>query len=122
MSDVFTFIIGEILTAFNTSKTYLGETVSELPSEQIAFLDQCFKFIFYSYVFYAEEPIIKQFFGHLRGFAQANGEAQTLEKFESVINALVFFSGSTSLRKHSLRLLYLIVFNPFWLKVRVSKG
>lgn len=33
----------------------------------------------------------------------------------------MFFSGSMSLRKHSLRLLYLIVFNPFWLKVKVSK-
>lgn len=30
VSDVFTFVLNEILTTFKTTKTYLGETVSEL--------------------------------------------------------------------------------------------
>jgi hypothetical protein len=38
-----------------------------------------------------------------------------------MLNALVFFSGSQQTRKHSIRLLYLIVFLPFWLKVKVTK-
>jgi hypothetical protein len=82
VSDVFTFAITEILAAFNTAKTYLGETVSELPSEQVAYLDHCFKFLFYSYIFFAEEPVVKQFFGHLRSFAAATGEATHVAKFE----------------------------------------
>jgi hypothetical protein len=39
VSDVFTFVMNEVLTAFKTTKTYLGETVSELEAEQITFID-----------------------------------------------------------------------------------
>jgi hypothetical protein len=40
------------------------------------------KFLFYSYTFYAEEPVVKQFFGKLRTFASASQDVQNLEKFE----------------------------------------
>lgn len=34
---------------------------------------------------------------------------------------MVFFCGSNVLRKNAIRLLYLMVFHPLWLKVKVSK-
>jgi hypothetical protein len=121
VSDVFTFCLDEILTAFKTTKTYLCENTSELPLAQVAFLDQCCKFLFYAYTFYADEPVVKQFFGKLKTFQSAQSNVQQLEKFETLINSLVFFTGNQVIRLHALRLLYLIVFNPFWLKVKVTK-
>ena len=34
---------------------------------------------------------------------------------------MVFFCGSTVLRKNAIRLLYLMVFHPLWLKVKINK-
>ena len=39
VSDVFTFVTQEILTAFKTSKTYLGEQVNELPNDQLSYIN-----------------------------------------------------------------------------------
>lgn len=39
ITDVFTFVLDELLTAFKTTKTYLGENTSELAPPHVAFLD-----------------------------------------------------------------------------------
>jgi hypothetical protein len=52
VDDCFSFVISEILTAYKTSKTYMAEKVSELPQDHISYIDQCFKFIVSSYVFF----------------------------------------------------------------------
>lgn len=35
VTDLFTFVVQEILAAFKTSKTYLGELANELPKDQL---------------------------------------------------------------------------------------
>lgn len=44
-----------------------------------------------------------------------------VEEFEALINAMVFFAGSATLRKNAIRMLYLLIFHPFWLKVKTVK-
>lgn len=45
-----------------------------------------------------------------------------VEEFENLLNAMVFYCGSTLLRKNALRVLYLMVLHPLWLKVKISKS
>ena len=52
VTDVFSFVLGELLTQYNTAKTYLGEKINELQSDQIAYIEHCLKFIFFSFVFF----------------------------------------------------------------------
>jgi len=127
VTDVFSFVLTELLTSYNTAKTYLGEKMTDLGPEQISYVDQCLKFIFFAYVFFPEEVKVKQLFDKVRNFAAAasnKNDAQFQEQlqFETLLNALVFFCGNSSTRKHSIRLLYLIVFLPFWLKIKVIKS
>ena len=68
VTDVFSFVVQEILTAYKTSKTYLGELVNELPNDQLQYIDQCFKFVALSQVFYAEETTVKDLFDRIRAF------------------------------------------------------
>lgn len=120
--DVFTFVVDEILSAYKTTKTYLGEKVTELPAEQITYLDQCLKFVFFAYTFFQEEKVVRTLFDKIRSFSSTStGSEAKVEQFETILNALIFFSGCKTLRKHAMRLLYLVVFNPFWLRVKVSK-
>lgn len=59
VDDCFSFVISEVLAAYQTSKTYMKERISELPQDQISYIDQCLKFIVCSYVFFQEEPVVK---------------------------------------------------------------
>ena len=36
---MFSFVLSEVLAAYKTAKTYLGEHVEELPPEQIGYID-----------------------------------------------------------------------------------
>lgn len=121
MTDVFSFVIQEVVTGFNTCKTYMGEKMAEMGPDQLSYLDQCVRFLFFSYVFFNEEPKVKAFFDRVRSFAAVQDQSQETVQFESVLNALVFMCGLTQTRKAALRLIYLIVFVPFWLKVKVTK-
>lgn len=44
-----------------------------------------------------------------------------VEEFETLLNALIFFCGSPVLRKNALRMAYLLVFHPLWLKFKTTK-
>ena len=61
-------------------------------------------------------------FDKIRSFSQKKTSADVkYEEFETILNALVFMSGSMKLRKHALRLLYAFVFHPLWLRIKVTK-
>lgn len=70
--DVFTFVVDEILSAYKTTKTYLGEKVTELPAEQITYLDQCLKFVFFAYTFFQEEKVVRTLFDKIRSFSSTS--------------------------------------------------
>jgi hypothetical protein len=39
VTDVFSFVIQEVLTSFNTAKTYMGEKLTEMSPDQLSYLD-----------------------------------------------------------------------------------
>lgn len=94
MTDVFSFVLQEILTAYKTSKTYLGEQVSELPPDQLPYLDHCLKFIALSQILFASETVVKDFFDKIRVFTAQKVDFQQCEQFEQLLNACVYFGGS----------------------------
>ena len=69
VTDVFSFCLSELLTTVRTIKTYLNERIGDLEAERIAFLDQCVRFIFCSYVFYQEELVVKDCFDNIRAYS-----------------------------------------------------
>jgi hypothetical protein len=39
VTDVFSFVLTELLTSYNTAKTFLGEKMTDLGPEQISYVD-----------------------------------------------------------------------------------
>lgn len=66
VEDVFTFILGEVLAAFRSAKTYLNESLEGLPEGQVEYLEQCLRFLTFSYIFYQDEPVVKATFDKIR--------------------------------------------------------
>jgi hypothetical protein len=64
--DLFMFLVHEILSAYNTCQGYLRGQCNLLEMSQLSYINECFKFIFYSAIIYGEEHEIKSFFGKLR--------------------------------------------------------
>jgi hypothetical protein len=56
--DVFTFVLDEILSAHTSSKNYLKGKVSNLHKDQILFVNECIRFMVYSYIFFNDEQVI----------------------------------------------------------------
>lgn len=56
--DVFTYVLDEALAAQNSSKNCLKGRVSNLPKDQILFVNECLRFMFYSYIFFHDEPVV----------------------------------------------------------------
>ena len=123
VQDVFTFILEEVLTAYKSVKTYLNECLDSLPEGQLGYLDQCLRFLFFAYIFYQDEPVVRATFDKIRSFSMPRKETADakVEEFETLLNAMVFFCGSPILRKNAIRMLYLQVFHPLWLKVKIAK-
>ena len=123
VQDVFTFVLGELLAAYRSAKTYLNESLDGLPEGQVDYLEQCLRFLFFAYIFYQDEPIVRATFDKIRAFSMPRKQTADakVEEFETLLNALVFFCGSTVLRKNAIRMVYLMVFHPLWLKVKTSK-
>ena len=67
--DVFTFVLGEVLSAFRTAKTYLNESLEGLPEGQVEYLEQCLRFLFFAYIFYQDEPVVRATFDKIRAFS-----------------------------------------------------
>ena len=66
IKDVFTYTLEEILVAHNTSKNVLKGKVSNLPKDQILFINECLRFMFYSYIFFNDEQIVQGFFNKVK--------------------------------------------------------
>ena len=69
VEDVFTFVLGEVLATFRSAKTYLNDCLEGLPEGQLEYLEQCLRFLFFSYIFYQNEPVIKTTFDKIKQFS-----------------------------------------------------
>lgn len=69
VDDVFTFVLGELLAAYRSGKTYLNESLEGLAEGQIEYLEQCLRFVFFAYIFYHDEPVIRATFDKIRSFS-----------------------------------------------------
>lgn len=77
----------------------------------------------YSYIFFNDEPVIQAFFnkvGRMTSGKKAN-ESQEVSKFEMLLNALVYFLGSTIMRENCMLLLYIQVYQQLWICTKVQK-
>lgn len=84
-------------------------------------MNECLRFLFYSYIFFSDEPIISSFFNKVKAMLSSKGTPEESGKFEQLLNALVFFMGSSLLRESSVLLLYVCVFQQLWITIKVSK-
>ena len=64
--DVFSYVLDEVLAAYNSSKNYLKGRVSNLPKYQVLFVNECLRFMFFSYIFFNDEPIVQGFFNKVK--------------------------------------------------------
>lgn len=66
--ECFTFVLQEMLSAYQTAHAVCENVLSDLPSDQIAYLEQCLKFVTSSALFFADEPLVKAWFECLRQY------------------------------------------------------
>lgn len=60
-------MLEEVITAQNSSKNFLKGKVSNLAKDQMLFVNECLRFMFYSYLFFNDEPIVQGFFNKIKG-------------------------------------------------------
>jgi hypothetical protein len=66
VKDVFSFIVDEILTTYNTCISYLKQNINMLEVSQIGYINECLRFLFFIYLFYNDEEPVKSFFNRIR--------------------------------------------------------
>ena len=118
--DLFGYLIHEITSAYNTCLGYLRSQANLMEMSQLSYINECFRFVFFSALLYGEEPEIKGFFGKLRAIIN-NKQEEGLQTYEQFLNACVFFAGSSLIRVNALRSLFVTVFNPVMLSTKISK-
>ena len=64
--DVFSFVLEEVIAARNSSKNFLKGRVMNLPRDQVLFVNECIRFMFYSYLFFSDEAIVQTFFNKVK--------------------------------------------------------
>jgi len=69
--DVFTFVLDEVLLAYESSKNCKICQVSSLPKERIWFINECLRFMVYSYIFFNDEEVVQTFFNKVKVMASA---------------------------------------------------
>ena len=129
IEDCFTYILNEVLDAFNTAKESLQGKVSALGREHLLFVNECLRFMFYAYIFYNQEASVKGLFAEMKSLLSnkakdsvAFNKGMTQDKrLLQLLNALVFFSGNQMLRENSLSMIYISVFESAWICTKVSK-
>ena len=106
---MFTFVLDEVLSAHTSSKNYLKGKVNNLQKDQILFVNECVRFMVYSYIFFNDEQVIQTFFSKVNKMTSAKKSTDTQEvsKFEMLLNALVYFLGSAIMRENCMLLLYI---------------
>lgn len=63
---MFTYALDEVLTAFNTVKESLQGKIAALGREQILFVNECLRFLFYAYIFYNNEEPLTSYFASIK--------------------------------------------------------
>jgi hypothetical protein len=91
---------------------------------QVAYVSECLRFIFFSTLLYGDtEQEIKGFFCKQRAIfnGKQKQDDEDVRTYEQFLNACVFFSGASVIRVNALRALFVTVFQPVMLGIKVSK-
>lgn len=121
-SDLFSFLITEINNTYNTSVAYLKGQASFLDVSHQAYINECFKFVFYSALIYHDEPELMSFFSNLRQLYQPKEKQDhDVTCYENFLNATIFFCNSITIKQNALRALFITIFQPVLLNTKVSK-
>mmetsp|Transcript_35484 Transcript_35484/g.54274 ORF Transcript_35484/g.54274 Transcript_35484/m.54274 type:complete len:101 (+) Transcript_35484:2021-2323(+) len=64
--DVFSFVLEEVLAAYDSAKHFLKGKVSNLDRDQVLFVNEGMRFLFYSFLFFSDEPVIQDFFNRAK--------------------------------------------------------
>ncbi|CDW71951.1 UNKNOWN [Stylonychia lemnae] len=121
IKDVFSFIIGEVVSSFNTCYGYLRQQVSLLDMNQINYVNGCLKFLVLIYCIYFDEAELKQFFDKFKTLTQLKERQEDLKIQENFQSAVLFFIGSNILRKNAVRLLQIILFHQVYLMQKLQR-
>ena len=108
--DVFSYVLDEVLMAFQSSKSSNANKVSNLAKERVLFLNECLRFLTYSYLFFNDEEIISGFFNKVKSMTSARSKQGGENQFEQLLTALVYFLGSQTLRENCMLLLYIAAY------------
>ena len=64
--DVFSFVLEEVLTAYHSAKNVLKGRVNNLNKDQVLFVNECLRFLIYSFIFFNDEEVIQNFFNKVK--------------------------------------------------------
>lgn len=106
--DVFSYVLEEVLNAYQASKNCNICKVSNLGKEHILFINECVRFMVYSYIFFNDEEIIQTFFNKVKSMAST--KKSDSGKLEQLLTALIYLMGSNILRESCMLLLYVTVY------------
>jgi len=118
---VFSYILDEVLMAFESSKNCNLCKVGSLHKDHILFVNECLRFMSYAYIFFNDEDIITTFFNKVKGMTSSKKQSDG-GKFEQLLTALVYFMGSQMLRENCMLLLYIAVYQQLWICTKVQKS
>ena len=76
--------------------------------------------MFYSFILFNDEEIVSGFFNKVKTLTSKKQEGVT--EFEQLLNALVFFMGSPTLRENAILMLFVCVYQQLWIQTKVQKN
>lgn len=56
--DLFNRVLDDIVEAYNTVQEKFAGKLAGLGREHLLYLNECLRFVFYSYIFYNQEPVV----------------------------------------------------------------
>lgn len=89
--DIFTLCTQEIVHGYNTGMRVLKGRVYGLDPSRIAYLNECFKFMYLSFLLFPKEQVVKKFFAQVKDLSKHEKMTEKHEYFEQFLFALVFF-------------------------------
>jgi len=120
--DVFSYVLDEVLMAYESNKTCQKCRISNMPKDQLLFLNECLRFMVYAYMFFNDEPVVSNFFNSVKVMTSAKRNPSDVNnKFEQLLTALVYLMGSQMLRENSALLLYICAYQQLWICTKVQK-
>jgi hypothetical protein len=95
--------------------------MSMMGRDQILFVNEALRFMFYAYIFYGQEEPMASYFNSIK-LLMSNKQQTQMPRFLEMLTALICFSGSQVLRENALLLLYVHVYQPLWITTKVTKS